>query len=66
MKTITMTDLRTHYGKYLRAIRKGKSFLVSRRGIVIAKMTPVDKHQRPWKFRCHLESSLPFSSEITH
>jgi len=46
MKTITMTDLRTHYGKYLRAIKRGKSFLVSRHGIVIAKMTPVDKDQR--------------------
>jgi antitoxin (DNA-binding transcriptional repressor) of toxin-antitoxin stability system len=46
MKIITMTDLRTHYGKYLRAIKKGKSFLVSRRGIVIAKMAPVEKDQR--------------------
>jgi prevent-host-death family protein len=46
MKIITITDLRTHLGKYLRAIKKGESFLVSRRGIVIAKMTPVDANQR--------------------
>jgi prevent-host-death family protein len=45
MKTITITDLKSHYGKYLRAIRKGKkSFLVNRRGIIIAKLTSIDKH----------------------
>jgi antitoxin (DNA-binding transcriptional repressor) of toxin-antitoxin stability system len=47
MKTITMTDLGIQYGKYLGAIRKEKSFLVSRRGIVIAKMTPIDKDREP-------------------
>jgi prevent-host-death family protein len=46
MKTITITDLKSHYGEYLRAIRKGKSLHVSRRGIIIAKLTPVDKDQR--------------------
>ena len=46
MKIITITELRNHLGKYWRAIRKRQSFLVSRRGIVIAKITPVDKDQR--------------------
>jgi len=49
MKIITITELRNHLGKYWRAIRKGQSFLVSRRGIVIAKITPVDKDQRAFE-----------------
>jgi antitoxin (DNA-binding transcriptional repressor) of toxin-antitoxin stability system len=46
MKIITITELRTHWGKYVRATKKGQSFLAIRRGIVIAKMTPVDDHSR--------------------
>jgi prevent-host-death family protein len=44
MRVITITELRNHLGKYLRAIKKGRSFLVSHRGVVVAKMTPISKN----------------------
>jgi len=42
VKTVSCTELRARLGKYLRAIRRGHSFLITHRGIVIARMAPVD------------------------
>jgi prevent-host-death family protein len=46
MKIISCTELRTRLGKYLRAIQRGHSFLITNRGIVIAKITPVHDQRR--------------------
>jgi prevent-host-death family protein len=43
MKTITISELRAEPGEFLRAVQRGgQSFLITKNGVPVAKLGPVD------------------------
>jgi prevent-host-death family protein len=40
-KIITCTEFKIRLGKYLRAVREGRTFFITYRGKIVAKITPV-------------------------
>ena len=47
MKTITMTQFKARPGECIYEIEHGQSFLISKHGKIVAKLTPVDEKKLP-------------------
>jgi len=46
VRKVTSTELKNHMGKHKRAVRNGQSFLITIRGKVVARMSPVEETQK--------------------
>lgn len=47
MKTVSITDLKARLSRYLRAVREGEEVLVTDRGTVVARISPVPAGEDP-------------------
>ena len=46
MKIVSSSELKKHFGRYKRALKRGQAFIVTLRGKPVAKITPVNTEHR--------------------
>jgi antitoxin (DNA-binding transcriptional repressor) of toxin-antitoxin stability system len=63
MKTIDVTELKTHLSRYLRAASRGARIVVKDRNEPIAQLGPPDKQPVPWRERLSREGRLQLGTQ---
>jgi antitoxin (DNA-binding transcriptional repressor) of toxin-antitoxin stability system len=63
MKSINVTELKTHLSRYLRMASRGTRIVVKDRNEPIAQLGPLDAHPLPWRERLASEGRLRMGTQ---
>jgi antitoxin (DNA-binding transcriptional repressor) of toxin-antitoxin stability system len=63
MKSITVTELKTHLSRYLRMASRGARIVVKDRNDPIAQLGPLDAEPLPWRERLAREGRLRIGTQ---
>lgn len=63
MKTINVTELKSHLSRYLRMASRGVRVVVKDRNEPIAQLGPLDSHPLPWRERLAREGRLRMGTQ---
>ena len=63
MKTVNVTELKTHLSQYLRMVGKGERVLVMDRKEPVAQLIPVASKELSWRERLALEGRLRLGTQ---
>ena len=68
MSTVTLADAKTHLSHLLDQVEAGEEVVITRRGLPVARISPVEKPKRPIKalaeFRTHMPSWRKPSTDL--
>jgi prevent-host-death family protein len=59
MSTVTLTEAKTHISHLLNRVEAGEEVIITRRGLPIARITPVEKPKQAVKCLAEFRSRMP-------
>lgn len=59
MRTVTLAEAKTHLSHLLDQVEAGQEVVITRRGLAIARITPVEKPKQPVKSLAEFRSRMP-------
>ena len=59
MRTVTLAEAKTHLSHLLDQVEAGQEVVITRRGLAIARITPVEKPKQPVKSLAQFRSRMP-------